>query len=129
MRQLYRAECHSAQPKLPDVCVVHYVQATLQQCQTLHVTGVIEHVLKDAAVASQQSSCMCRLKTGLHGVVTLVVCYEVVAQCLLFCRQRSNGALLAQGNHVEYSAGGAPYPDSIEEYHKQQSSRQQSSKL
>ncbi|KAL0027083.1 hypothetical protein WJX79_004282 [Trebouxia sp. C0005] len=32
-------------------------------------------------------------------------------------RQRSTGELIAQGSHVEYSAGGTPYPDTIEEYH------------
>lgn len=47
----------------------------------------------------------------------------------LLCRHRVTGDLIAQGSHVEYSAGGAPYPSTIQEYHQQQLSRQQASKL
>ena len=54
---------------------------------------------------------------------------QAATAAMLQCRRKSTGDLIAQGNHVEYSAGGAPYPSTIEEYHKQQQSRQQSSKL
>ncbi len=53
----------------------------------------------------------------------------MLPQEVLSCyRQRSSGELIAQGSHVEYSAGGAPYPDTIEEYHRAKSARH-SSKL
>ena len=44
----------------------------------------------------------------------------------LYCRQRSSGELIAQGSHVEYAAGGAPYPDTIEAYHEGRTTKQKS---
>ena len=41
-------------------------------------------------------------------------------------RQKSTGDLVAQGTHVEYPAGGDPYPGTIEEYHKLRVARQKS---
>lgn len=41
-------------------------------------------------------------------------------------RQKSTGDLVAQGSHVEYSAGSDTYPDSIEEYHELRLARQKS---
>lgn len=54
-----------------------------------------------------------------------------VRQAVVFChRQRSSRELIAQGSHVEYSAGGMPYPDTIEEYDNNKKSRRPvSSKL
>ncbi|KAL3158495.1 hypothetical protein ABBQ38_010727 [Trebouxia sp. C0009 RCD-2024] len=41
-------------------------------------------------------------------------------------RQKSTGDLVAQGSHVEYSAGDDTYPDSTAEYHNRRVARQKS---
>ena len=51
---------------------------------------------------------------------------SVVQSSSYAARQKSTGNLVAQGSHVEYPAGGDPYPDSIEEYHRLRVARQKS---
>ena len=50
----------------------------------------------------------------------------ITQHVLCATRQKSTGDLVAQGSHVEYSAGGDTYPDSMEEYHKLRVARQKS---
>lgn len=60
------------------------------------------------------------------------VCLDVLNANYLYLssvcafRQKSTGDLVAQGSHVEYSAGDDAYPDSTAEYHNITVARQKS---